>query len=51
MKREKSAKNIHVKSVLHLMKKVVAISFTTNKKDPKFSFLCELLTFMQFDYV
>lgn len=33
------------------MKKMMAISFTNNKKDPKFSFLCDLLMFMQFDDV
>lgn len=51
MKREKSAKNIHKKSVLHLMKKMMATSLINNKKDPKFSFLCELLMFIQFDDV
>lgn len=50
MKREKSDKNIHVKSVLHLMKKIMAIS-TNDKKDSKFSFLRDLLMFIQFDNV
>lgn len=46
MKREKSAKNLHVKSVLHLMKNIMATSFTKNKEDPKYSFIWELLIFM-----
>lgn len=33
------------------MKKIMAISFTTNQKDLKFSFSCELLIFMKFDDV
>lgn len=33
------------------MKKMMAISFTNNKEDPKISLLCELLMFIQCDDV
>lgn len=49
-KQRKNIKDIHVKSVLHVVKKVTATSFTNDKNDPKYSFLCQLLMFMQFDF-
>lgn len=48
-KQRKNIKNIHVKSVFCVVKKVMATSFTNDKNDPKYSFLCQLLMFMQFD--
>lgn len=48
-KQRRNIKNIHVKSVFRVVKKVTVTSFTNNKNDTKYSFLSQLLMFMQFD--
>lgn len=49
-KQRKNIQKPYVKSVLRVVKNVMAISFINDKNDPKYSFLYQLLLFVQSDH-